>query len=368
MGEVFYLDNLDCLVQCVLEQGYELYGPRVNNETLVFGPIQDAAALPKGYSDEQEGGHYRLINNGDDSYFNYVVGQDTWKRFLFRNEELIFTSRVEEGQVIFKSAVAPVTKKAFLGIRSCELEAIHIQDKVFIDGDFKDIRYANHREDLLLIAVNCTRSAATCFCASLDTGPRVKNGFDLVITEVTETPMKYILEVGSERGQQLISGLGLKSAGKELVNQAADQISQAAQSQTRRLDKNKIKDLCYSNMGNDSFWQDISDRCLNCANCTQVCPTCFCSTVEDQTSLSGVEAKQVRYWDSCFNLEHSHLAGGSVRVSRSSRYRQWFTHKLATWQDQFDTLGCTGCGRCITWCPVGIDITEEARRLDEIDS
>ena len=105
-----------------------------------------------------------------------------------------------------------------------------------------------------------------------------------------------------------------------------------------------------------------------CANCTQVCPTCFCSTVVDTSSLSGERAERTRHWDSCFNLEHSYLHGGSVRISASARYRQWMIHKFSTWQAQFGVLGCTGCGRCITWCPVGIDITREARAIREADS
>jgi sulfhydrogenase subunit beta (sulfur reductase) len=110
-------------------------------------------------------------------------------------------------------------------------------------------------------------------------------------------------------------------------------------------------------------WDDVARRCLNCANCTLVCPTCFCTTVEDTTDLSGQHAERWRLWDSCFTLGFSYIHGGSVRSSAKSRYRQWLTHKLSNWHDQFDTPGCVGCGRCISWCPAGIDLTEEARAL-----
>jgi Fe-S oxidoreductase len=94
-----------------------------------------------------------------------------------------------------------------------------------------------------------------------------------------------------------------------------------------------------------------------------VCPTCFCTTVEDVSDVTGDHAERWRRWDSCFTLGFSYIHGGSIRNSGKARYRQWMTHKLASWIDQFGTSGCVGCGRCITWCPVGIDITEEARAI-----
>jgi sulfhydrogenase subunit beta (sulfur reductase) len=111
-------------------------------------------------------------------------------------------------------------------------------------------------------------------------------------------------------------------------------------------------------------WDDVAKRCLSCTNCTMVCPTCFCSTVNEVNDLAGEKTTRERVWESCFNEEHSHTAGGAVHPTTKSRYRQWLTHKLATWIDQFGTSGCVGCGRCITWCPVGIDITEEVAAME----
>jgi ferredoxin len=130
----------------------------------------------------------------------------------------------------------------------------------------------------------------------------------------------------------------------------------------RTLETNGLKELLQTN-ANHPRWDEVSERCLTCGNCTNVCPTCFCTTIDDTTDLSGTTAERVRRWDSCFTLDFSYTHGGSVRSSARSRYRQWMTHKLAHWVDQFGSSGCVGCGRCITWCPVGIDITEEAAAI-----
>ncbi|NJL33712.1 MAG: sulfite reductase subunit A, partial [Chloroflexaceae bacterium] len=114
-------------------------------------------------------------------------------------------------------------------------------------------------------------------------------------------------------------------------------------------------------------WEQVAERCLSCANCTMVCPTCFCSTVEDTTALDGSHAERWRKWDSCFTVDFSFIHGGTVRRETRTRYRQWMTHKLAAWIDQFGTSGCVGCGRCIVWCPVGIDITAEIAAMRASD-
>jgi len=134
----------------------------------------------------------------------------------------------------------------------------------------------------------------------------------------------------------------------------------------RTIDTTDVKSLLYRNSEN-SRWLETAKRCLTCANCTMVCPTCFCTTIEDVTDLTGKEAERRRKWDSCFTLDFSYIHGGNIRSSAASRYRQWLTHKFAYWQDQFGTYGCVGCGRCITWCPVGLDITEEINSINETE-
>ena len=135
---------------------------------------------------------------------------------------------------------------------------------------------------------------------------------------------------------------------------------------TRSVASGDLRDLLARNLEHPR-WEEVAERCLTCGNCTMVCPTCFCTSVEDVSDLAGGEAERVRVWESCFSVEHSFLHGGSVRRSGRSRYRQWLTHKFGTWHDQFDSSGCVGCGRCIAWCPVGIDVTEELAAIRETD-
>lgn len=358
----YRLNNLDSLVKVLLEKNYEVIAPVARDDAILYESITSAAQLPQGYIDEQEGGYYRLRKTEAQHYFAFVVGPDSWKRYLFNKEEVLYASTLKDGQLMFSTAAVHAPKRAFLGVRSCELHAIDVQDRVFIDGDYSDPRYKQRRFQSLFIAVNCSRSAATCFCTSLNTGPKAREGFDLALTEVNENEHFFLLEAGSPEGEKILQALNLPAAEKAEALAAEAAIARAAQ-QTRAINTQELKENIYANLENQSFWDDVASRCLNCANCTLVCPTCFCSTVETRTDLPGDNSQQVRHWDSCFNLSHSHIAGGSVRVANFSRYRQWFSHKLASWQDQFDTLGCTGCGRCITWCPVGIDITAEVKRL-----
>ena len=252
---------------------------------------------------------------------------------------------------------------AFIGVRACEIEAIAIQDRVFKQGPYTDTAYAARRSDAFIVAVNCGQAGGTCFCVSMDTGPKAKHGFDLALTEMIDGPShRFLVEVGSEAGARIMVQVPHEQASAGQVEMAEAIVERTAGQMGRSLDTQGLKELLQDNPEHPR-WDDVATRCLTCANCTMVCPTCFCSTVEDHSDLTNTEAERVRKWDSCFTMDYSYIHGGSVRASTASRYRQWMTHKLANWIDQFGTSGCVGCGRCITWCPVGIDLTEEAAAI-----
>jgi ferredoxin len=260
-----------------------------------------------------------------------------------------------------ESGEAP--RYAFFGVRPCDVEAIAIQDKVFLGGEFVDATYRARRERALIVCVNCSEPGGTCFCASMDAGPRARRGFDLALTEIVDaTRHEFVAEVGTERGGELLGRVGARRATEADRRASAAVSERAAQRMGRQLDTRGVHELLLRN-GESPRWAEVARRCLACANCTMVCPTCFCTTVEDASDLAGAAAERWRKWDSCYSTEFSYLHGGSVRTSGRARYRHWLTHKLATWHDQFGTSGCVGCGRCITWCPVGIDLTEEVEAI-----
>ena len=329
--------------------------------------MNSADDLPIGYIDEQDSGVYRLKKQKEQTLFSYVVGPHAWKNFLFPPALRLWSAkRSNKGfSITAEENVSP--KFAFIGVRSCDIHAISIQDKVFTGGPYTDASYKLRRADTFILAVNCGRSGGTCFCASMNTGPKATFGFDLAVTEIIEENAHYFLtEAGSERGAEMLREIPTRKACKEEKETADDLLKATADNMKRRLDTTNIKDLLYRNYEHPR-WDAVAARCLTCANCTMVCPTCFCTTVEDVTDLTGEHAERWRKWDSCFTRDFSSIHGGSIRQSAKSRYRQWMTHKLASWIDQFGTSGCVGCGRCITWCPVGIDITEEVRAIRESD-
>jgi sulfhydrogenase subunit beta (sulfur reductase) len=357
--------GLQSLLTALAGQGYRVIGPKVGHGAIVHGEIASIADLPRGYASDQTPAQYRMQDRGHEALFAYGVAANPWKEFLLPAVLRLCRFERQDGALRAVPDEAAPSRLAFVGVRPCEVHAIAIQDKVLAAGEYVDPSYKAQRDSLFIVAVNCGQAGRTCFCASMKTGPRAAGGFDLVLTEVVEAARHFFLvEIGSARGADLMGGVPHRKAGAE-DEQAADAVvAHAAAHMGRSLDTDGLKDVLYRNHAHPR-WDDVAARCLTCANCTMVCPTCFCTTFDDTSDLAGSCGERRRMWDSCFTLDFSYIHGGSIRRSARARYRQWLTHKLASWIDQFGTAGCVGCGRCITWCPVGIDITAEARALRE---
>lgn len=349
----------DQLLARLKEEGYLPIGPHIRNESLVYEPIDSLEDLPQGYSTEQKPGYFRLVREKHTRYFDIIPGAHSWKQFLFPPRiELFALHRNGKGweQAPYE---AETPKYAFIGVRGCELGAIQIQDDIFMRPDFTDPIYRARRRRVFILAVNCTHPAGTCFCTSMGTGPRVKEEFDLSLTELDDV---FVLTIGSEVGRKMLNGLPFEDASGYVLTNAEHKLNHAEQQIRRKLDTSDLPELILDHLDHP-YWNEIGKRCLSCTSCTQVCPTCFCWDATDEMSLDGKSTKRIRVWDSCFNPGYSHQAGGNTRPTIYSRYRQWLSHKLGTWKQQYGTLGCVGCGRCITWCPAEIDITEEISAL-----
>jgi ferredoxin len=354
-------DGLGSLIAGLRADGFRVIGPTLRDQAIVYDDVESIADLPAGWTDEQDGGHYRVKRRDDAALFGYNVGPQAWKRFL--HPPLLRLWRAERGAdgLTVTQPAEPAEKFAFLAVRSCELHAIAIQDRVFLQGPYVDPHYQARREGAFIVAVNCGQAGGTCFCVSMNTGPKAEAGFDLSLTELIGDEHAFLVEVGSERGGALLASLPHRPAEAKDTAVAAAAVANAEGNMGRHMRSDDVRDLLLANLDHPR-WDDVAERCLTCGNCTMVCPTCFCTSVSDANDLSGA-AERNRRWDSCFTMDFSYIHGGSVRSSGRSRYRQWMTHKLANWVDQFGTSGCVGCGRCITWCPVGIDITEEVRAI-----
>ncbi len=356
-------DGLQALIATLALRGYQVLGPVLRDGAIVYDTLAGVADLPIGWTDQQEAGRYRLERRADQALFGYAVGPHAWKRFLHPPTERLWQARREAGGFVVSPPEAPPPKLAFIGVRACEVKAIAIQDRVLVDGPYPDTGYRARRQDNFVVAVNCGEAGGTCFCVSMNTGPKVAADFDLALTELLDgDDHRFLVEVGSPAGANLLADLPQRPAAASDITAADAVVAGTAGQMGRQLDTAGLKELLQANPTHPR-WDDVAARCLGCANCTMVCPTCFCTKVADHSDLAGQEVERVRHWDSCFALDFSFIHGGSVRSEPKSRYRQWMTHKLASWIDQFGTSGCVGCGRCITWCPVGIDITQEAHAI-----
>ena len=356
-------DGFQHLLDALVKRGYRVIGSTVREGAIVYDELSSAADLPVGWTEEQNGGSYRLKRRNDQAMFGYAVGPHSWKKFLHPPVVRLWQATRQENTLQIKEDPNEARKMAFIGARSCELHAIAIQDRVFMNGAYTDPRYKSRREQAFTVAINCAQAGGTCFCVSMNTGPKATSGFDLALTEVLREGRHYFLvEVGTELGRDVLREIPHTTAEEPERAAAEDVVARTAQQMGRKMDTVDIKDLLYRNYEHPR-WDNVAARCLTCANCTMVCPTCFCTTVEDVTDLKGEHAERWQKWDSCFTMDFSYIHGGSIRATAKARYRQWMTHKLATWIDQFGSSGCVGCGRCITWCPVGIDITEEVAAI-----
>jgi NAD(P)H-flavin reductase/Fe-S-cluster-containing hydrogenase component 2 len=351
--------ELQSLIDLLAEDGRRVIGPTVADGAVVYDEVRTLADLPLGLRDEQAPGSYRLVETGSDRVFDVTVGMTSWKRYTFPPTVPLTRASQDGAHLSLEPAPEPAEPMAFLGVRACELAALRIQDRVLTGGPFVDADYRARRDAALVVAAQCTRAGKTCFCSAMGTGPEVTDGADLVLTEIDEG---FLVTPGTARGTDLLDRLPAVAASEEQSAAAVGAVAGARASMGDQVATDGLHDRLLDALDSPR-WQEVADRCLACANCTLVCPTCFCTSVSQRADLDTATVVAERSWDSCFTAGFAKVAGGSFRNRRQDRYRQWLTHKFATWIDQFGSSGCVGCGRCIAWCPVGIDVREELQAI-----
>lgn len=351
--------HLSALLVLLQRRGFAIVAPQLIDDAILYRPCTEAAELPHGVAVEQQPGSYRVVPRDDQRCFAWANGPQALKPLTFAPEERLWqVRRDEQGTLLFEETANQATPTAILGVRSCDIAALALQAAHFLQGVTRDEAFARRYQALFIIAVNCSHPAATCFCASTGDGPLCEHGFDLLLDELDDG---FLVQSGSAAGAELLAELPVEAATPPQEAALAAQRRDAAQ-QMRRLPSRQLHNALFAALDHPR-WQSVAERCLACGNCTAVCPTCFCHSEYDEPALSGTISEHRRRWDSCFTAGHSYLHGGVVRASIAERYRQWLTHKLGSWHEQYGRSGCVGCGRCIAWCPVGIDITEETAMI-----
>jgi ferredoxin len=343
------------LVSTLIDRGYRVVGPILSDNAIVLAELSSADDLPRGWGVDVGPGHYRVHRRDDHAMFGHSAGPQSWKQFLHPPRQRLWSS---------DGALPEETPRyAFLGVRACDLAAIAMLNGVLGKGSHPDEGFAGRLRRIFVVAVNCTEPGGLCFCASMGTGPAVGPGYDLALTErIDGNDCHYLVDVGSDDGADVLAALPHRNADDDEIDAARADVAEAAHHMGRQMPACDLRELLIESR-ESPHWEEVASRCLTCGNCTMACPTCFCTSVEDVTDLTGEHAERWMNWASCFEFDFTFVHEGSVRQSGPSRYRHWITHKLGTWHDQFGSSGCVGCGRCIAWCPTGIDITEEMNTL-----
>ncbi len=350
-------DSLKTLVSNLRSMGYTVVGPKVEDGAVCLGEIEGIADLASGVVDFQAPGRYRLEGHSE-STFSAVNGPHSAKKYL--HPAWVPMLKLTDGQERLRMESVPHADKkyAFLGLRPCDLKAVEVLDRALMAPGLKDPVYTPLREASVIIVVNCGRAGENCFCASMGTGPKSDGGYDLALTELDD---RLIVDIPDGKAK-LMDGAELRPASQQDIRDELDLVQRVKDGMHKSIERQDPSDFMYE--GSESpVWSEVAQRCLSCGNCTMVCPTCFCNTLQDVTDLKDGSVTRERVWDSCLSKKFTYSVGGNPRLERKARYRQFVMHKFAYWPDQFKLYGCVGCGRCITWCPVGIDISDTVNRV-----
>jgi len=344
--------SVDGLILNLRRQGFTVVGPSLAEGVVRLKELRGAGDLASGVVDTQGPGSY-VLGGESASVFGSTNGPDSPKMYL-HPAEVELSRLLDKGSGVEQvSAFRSDKKYAFFGIRPCDLTGARVMDRTMLMPGFEDPVYSALRHDSIFIVANCTRAGGTCFCASMGTGPAAESGYDVAITEL---PGKLLYDV-PEKNMSLFQGIELRPSTEEELHEGEGAVRHAKEQMGRTIPVKDPARQMYAAL-DSRVWEEVAERCLACANCTMVCPTCFCNTMIDRTDLRDASVSRVRVWDSCLSKDFAYSTGGNPRQHRTSRYRQFVMHKFAYWPDEFGTYGCVGCGRCITWCPVGIDITD----------
>ena len=291
--------------------------------------------------------------------FDYQNTRLSPKAVVYPQSERMFEytlDRADSEANILKEFPKDYSPKAVVGIRPCDIQAFQIVKRNFDNPDYRDPWWVQHFESTTLMGLGCSEPCSTCFCTEVGGGPFNQEGLDVLLFDMGKT---FLVKGLTDKGEALLGKItGGSPADDQALKNAEDLAASASKKIAASIPTDKLKEKTTNDLFNASFWEDIAFACLNCGTCTFLCPTCWCFDIQDE--VLGKEGDRIRNWDSCmFPLFTLHGSGHNPRDSKFQRVRQRFMHKLKYYVDKYDNgVQCSGCGRCVRYCPVNIDIRE----------
>jgi len=321
----------------------------LRSEYRVFGPVM-----------ERDWTIFKEISSSKDLFMEYPTTMlSPGKLFIYKPREDILKFSMEPTLSI-EEIKPEIEKQVIVGIHSCDTNAVLYLD-IHFKHAYRDPYYTIRRDNTILIALNCMQITEDCFCSSLGTGPHLKaqSGYDMVLTDFGED---YLVELKSERSLEIFNLIKGKEAGPDEWRLKSEKEEALIKSFKKFIDIKGLDDLYMKNLDHPVWANTADGRCLSCSNCVMVCPTCFCYDIADEMSMDLKEGKRFRQLDACQDLRFAAVHGGNFRHTRASRLRQFQMHNLG-YTSQYGITKTVGCGRCITWCPTRIDLTEVAKEI-----
>ena len=325
-----------------LTPDYQVLAPKEEDGKIVFLPVQ----------------------NGD-FLTDYQNTDQSPKDLFFPQSEKMFvytTDGSKEEAHILKDVEDLNQKRLVFGMRPCDAKAFQVLDKIFKNDQYTDPYWQNKRDRTTIIGLGCNQPCPTCFCTSVNCGPFHEEGLDALAYDLGDA---YLIKPLTEKGEAVLKAAkGLEAPAGKVDEQAASIKSAAEAAITTEVGTENIFKKTVMELFDQAHWDRVHEACLNCGTCTYVCPTCHCFDIQDE--VSGTSGIRIRNWDSCMSwLFTMHGSGHNPRPGKKERVRQRFMHKFKYIPMKRDgEIGCVGCGRCVTLCPVNIDVREVVRNMN----
>ncbi len=324
----------------------------------LFGPVKD-----------KNGFFIKKLENNTLPQMEYHDSVMSAKSVLFPQTEKILETTLDETQVdhhIMKRAKTDYSPRAVVGIRPYDAKAMQILNLNFDTDEYKDPYWCDAYAATTFIGLGINKPGPCDFSTSTGTGPFNEDGLDVLLADLDD---KYLAKVLTDKGESYLSSCGFVDTADDKESQVLFDIlrKEAEKNIVSNIDTDKLKDKTILELHEAPFWDDIAFSCINCGTCTYVCPTCWCFDIQDETKRKT--STRIRNWDTCMApLFTSHASGHNPRDAKTQRVRQRFMHKLKYFLDKYDKgIMCVGCGRCVKFCPVNIDIREVCNKMNSYE-